>query len=108
MEDPSLSLEPINPLENFETIKKLVQERLYAVELWETYFRCVQVSKIKNQKEVYYHQLAQINKLHDLMRHIVWNRQEFLTIPTPDVTPIYTLLENCHRFEFNVRVLTFD
>ena len=108
LDDPSLSIDTIGSFDNFETIKKLVQERLYAVELWETYFKCVQISKIKNQKEVYQHQQLQIFKLLESVRHILWNRQDFLNVPTPDVTPMFTLIEKCQCFEFKFCDLLFD
>ena len=63
LDDPSLNLEPIDLFLNFQTIKKLVSERLHAVELWQTYFKCVQVSKIKNKKDLYYLKSAQIKEL---------------------------------------------
>ena len=67
----------------------------------------MQISKIKNQKEVYHHQQLQIYKLLESVRHILWNRQEYLNVPTPDVTPILTLIEKCQDFEFKFRDLLF-
>ena len=87
LDDPSLSLEPIDLFLNFQTIKKLIQERLYAVELWQTYFKCVQVSKIKNQKEVYYLKRAQIKELLKSVQQIIWCRQEFDEDRNFDDTP---------------------
>ena len=106
LDDPSLSLDTINFYENFETILRLVDERLYAVELWEAYFKCVQVSKIKNQKEVYVHQQIKIYQLRDSVRHILWNRQEYLN-SVQVVTPVFNLIEKCENFERQFSHLQF-
>ena len=106
LDDPTLSLDTINFHENFETILRLVNERLYAVELWEAYFKCVRVSKIKNQKEVYVHQQIKIFQLRDSVRHILWNRQEYLN-SVQDVTSVFNLIEKCENFERQFSHLQF-
>ena len=77
LDDPSLSLEPINLFVSFHTIIKLVAERLHAVELWQAYFKCVQVSQIKNKKDLYYLKSAQIKELLKSVQQIIWCRSEF-------------------------------
>ena len=85
LDDPSLNLEPINLYLSFHTIIKLVSERLHAVELWQAYFKCVQVTKIKNKKDLYYVKSAQIKELPN-PRH---NRVDSIEVETANLSSLH-------------------
>ena len=66
----------------------------------------IEISKIKNQKEVYIHQQIKIYRLRDSVRHILWNRQEYLN-SVQVVTPVFNLIEKCENFERKFSHLQF-
>ena len=108
LDDPSLSLEPINLFLPFQTIKKLVSEHLHAVELWQAYFKCVQVTKIKNKKDLYYVKSAQIKELLKSVQQIIWCRGEFDEDRNFDDSNFFNLSKLCRKFDENINIMLFD
>ena len=109
LDDPSLSLEPINLFVSFHTIIKLVSEHLHAVELWQAYFKCVQVTKINNKKDLYYVKSAQIKELLKSVQQIIWCRAEFDDDRDYfDDSNFFDLSKLCRKFDENINIMLFD
>ena len=101
MQDSSLSLAPICNSLNFESIKLLVHQRLYAIEFWPTYWKCVSVSKKKFNQQLHSSQIAQVKELYNSMSQICWNREEILESSDFDEA-LFVLMQKCQLFEQDI------
>ena len=101
LQDSSLSLAPICNSLNFDSIKLLVHERLYAIEFWQTYWKCVSVSKKKVNQSLHCSQIEQVKELYNSMSLICWNREEILQNSNFDES-LYDLLRKCQLFEQDI------
>ena len=85
-----------------------MSERLHAVELWQAYFKCVQVSKIKNKKDLYYLKSAQIKELLKSVQQIIWCRSEFDEDRLYfDDQIFFDLSTICRNFDEKINVVLF-